>query len=343
MTKKQRYAITDDSLDELETIIRTNKEQSGVDFQLHAIDIRKVVIESNQRVFTLQTSDIDDEGKLLPDNDTLKHKRKAAEYDSLLPLSKSIKEKSLQNPISVYKKNDKLILKTGQRRLLATLIAGHRSILARVWSKVPDHYEIEIDQWIENFNREGLATKDSVSAVKKIAFLWCEKNKRDISVTELAKVIYCSKAQAVKYHAFLSAPDEIEDAINTGKLTNLKKAYELCKIEDSVERKNLLADVISGELTQDMIERLVSTSRGTNEQTCGVKKQVTGRSPKRITLGYTKSTEIVQDIVSAILEQKKYESLNNDFKEIKDISWDYRAASNMFKKLLSSMEKISNG
>ena len=319
----------------MESIIRTNEEHQGVDFKIHAIDIRLIENETNQRHLSLKPEYIDDKGNLIQQSSISAQVQK--EYNLLIPLSESIKEKKLQNPISVFKKGNKIILKSGQRRLLASLMAGQRTILARVWDSMPDHYDLEIDQWVENFNREGLATKDAIQAVRKIALLWEQQNNKKIGVTELANIIYCSKSQAVKYHALLSLPGDLDNAIENGSLTSLKKIYDLSKIKDENQRINLISEVIKGDVTQEMMTKISTLS---NIKRQNYKKEIkNGRNPQKINLGNTKSISLVCEIIDVILKQNKYCTLK-DILDINFIDYDYKNASKQFKKLLNLMEKI---
>lgn len=326
--KSDIYSENSSLMSDLDNVLKSEIENKTTNMTLKTIEARKVLILRNQRELSLTHKDIDDEGELLSkDNPT-----KLKEYESLLSLAQSIKQNGILNPISVYISDVNYILKAGQRRLLASLIAGKVSIIARIWDKDPGEYELEVEQWVENFHREDLSTKDSINAVKNITLIWERKNKKKIKVIELAKELYCSNGQATKYLSISNAPDDVQKAINTGQLTNLKKAYELSKIKDFDKRAGLLKLIISGELTQDEMTKIVLQEKN---KPISINKT---KSQQKISLGKTMSVDVVKEIVDLVVGSDKFLNLKKEFEGL-EIN-DYKSATKMFKKLLSKMETV---
>lgn len=329
--KRNRYANLS-VLDDTEELLKTADETKGVSMKMKAIPVRDVVIARNQRQFKLTPQDIDSEGKLvLSDNDSLSA-QKAEEYDSLLPMAESIKEKGVINPISVYYEKGVMYLKSGQRRLLSSIIAGNNSIIARVWEGGPGEYDLEIEQWVENFHSASLNTKDTISAIVTICGIWEAKNGKKISASRLAKQLYCSKTQAHTYLTIINGPSDIVSAIERGELTNLKKAFALARIEDEDQRTSLLKKVISGEVTQLGLENVPPKSEQQEDEP---------RSAiSKISLGHSTSIHVVKKLLTAVLTIPDFKELGSDL-NIEEIN-DSRAATKAFKKIIKSLEKLEH-
>ncbi len=338
-SKAEKYSDNEDFMGDLETVIQVNEENAHINTQLKAIECRSIKIQRNQRALALSQKDISSTGTLISDSSDPCHAQKLAEFESLELTAKNIKENELQNPISVYIDKGSYYLKAGQRRLLASTIAGKKTILARVYDEVPNDYDLEIFQWTENFHREDLSTRDTVAAVMAIATLWEKRNDSKITPSGLAFTLNCSNSQATKYFALLEAPEDVLEAIRGGQLTSLKKAYELTKITDVKKRKELMQKIIDGEITQDMIISL--TSQDKKELTKSVEtKSSRGRAFVKANLGSTGSVGVVKTLIDVVLSNSHYKALKPIMGKI-EIS-DFKSATAAFKKLIAEMEKLEN-
>ena len=341
MTKKRKSlkelrAEKNSILNGVADVISMKEENAGIDLHLKALDCRAIKIHTNQRRLTLSPSDIDANGKLISKEGDRDADEKKVIYESLMPMSKSIKENGLQNPISVYSHKNCLYLKSGQRRLLASLIAGKKTILARLSEQEEKGYDLEINQWIENFHREGLSTKDMYAAINNIAELWQKKEGKPITAGELAKSLYCSKGQGSKYFSLLKAPIDIVEAIEKGQLTSIRKAYELNRISNEDERKRLLEGIINGDVSQNKMIELASLSSKNKVKNEASKR---GRKQTKASLGKTESLGVVRDLITAVLCLPKYKDLSTEIGEAK--FEDFKAATKAFKNLLERMESLS--
>ena len=344
MTKKRKslkelYAEKNSILDGVADVITMKEENTGIDLHLKAIDCRAIKIDTNQRRLPLSPSDIAVNGEFAAKKNNHNFNEKKAVYESLIPMSASIKENGLQNPISVYSHKGAFYLKSGQRRLLASLIAGKKTILARTSDQREKGYDLEITQWIENFHREGLSTKDMLAAIKNMAALWQQKEGKPITAGELGKALYCSKGQASKYFSLLQAPVDITNAIENGQLTSIRKAYELTRIGDERERKMLLKGIILGEISQAEMSELAAVLASKNSIKTRNEPSLRGRKKTKANLGKTESLSVVKDLIDAVLSLPKYKKLSADIGETN--FEDFKLATKTFKKLLEKMESVS--
>src|SRR5437763_194345 len=81
--------------------------------------------------------------------------RKKQDLASLESLAKSIKNDGLLNPITVYRYANKCRLIAGERRTLASAIAGKNEIIARI-NERPVGTKLRRKQWVENNERSDL-------------------------------------------------------------------------------------------------------------------------------------------------------------------------------------------
>lgn len=333
--KQIRQQNENNLLDDVENVLAIHEENASVNMQIKPIECRKIHIDRNQRQLLLTPLDINQDGSLAITQDDDHYQAKYDEYQSLQPMADSIIKNGLQNPILVYIHQNDYYLKAGQRRLLASLIGGKKTILARVSNHTSDEYELEITQWVENFHREGLSTKDTLAAIREIARLWQEKYNKPITANQLGKELYCSKGQATKYHVLLDAPQDIQKAIEGGQLTSLRKAYELTRIKDTTKRQNYLQKVINGQISQDELANIASNAKKTKPKT-----NMQTQNRNTVNLGKTHSVEVIKDLIDSITNNPKYTDM-----DISDIQYDLenpKKASRAFQKLLQKMEQVTS-
>src|SRR3990167_7297971 len=82
--------------------------------------------------------------------------QKLAEVEKLKELAETIKTSGVINPIVVYKRGEHYRVVAGERRCLASILAGKQEIDARVFNEKPKGFELKLIQWIENTAREDL-------------------------------------------------------------------------------------------------------------------------------------------------------------------------------------------
>lgn len=325
------FSIPESVGEDFTNIIASAKENIGND-AYHPIGINKIVIEDNPRKLKLSIRDIIEGLK----EDDQNYQTKKEEIESLAEITESIKRHDVLNPIQVYKKDSLFYLIMGQRRTLASLLANKKTIYAKVWETKPSDLEIKTSQWVENFHRKNLSTWEAFCNVDNLASMYFEQNNKNISVTELATCLSCSKAQSVKYHALLHAADDIKEAMKTGRLNSLAKAYEITKVDNGKERESIIQKVADGEITQDA---LLAQSKQNRQKTIKPNKTpARGRKRTNISLGTSLKPALVKEIVDALLSKKKYQKVRT---KMGDIDWEnYSDISKKFTVIIKELEKI---
>ncbi len=310
-------------------IIATSQENIG-NHLFQPILLEKIIIQDNPRQLHITTKDIiqgiseSDEKKLEKHN----------ELKELRNLSDSIKKNGVMQPIHVYSNKEYFYLIMGQRRTLAALLAGKKTIPSKVWKNKPTDIEIKTFQWLENFHRKDLSAADTLFNVQQLSIHYEKQNNKSITVTTLASYLSCSKAQAVKYHALLNAHGNVIEALNSGKLNSISKAYQVNKISDENQRKSMIDNLFQGKITQAELSTadIFDTKKNIKKN-----PRKRGRKSKKITMGCTKNINVIKEILSLITQKKRYHSLKNEFSKI---NWENNNdISEKFKMFIDFMEK----
>ena len=71
-------------------------------------------------------------------------------------MAHTIKANGVINPIVVYKLGELYRIVAGERRCLASILAGKQEIEARVFNEKPKGFDLKLIQWVENTAREDL-------------------------------------------------------------------------------------------------------------------------------------------------------------------------------------------
>ena len=79
--------------------------------------------------------------------------RREFSEESIKELSDSIKEQGVLTPLLVRRNGDGFELIAGERRTLASILAGKEDIPAKILTVKPSSLKISLLQWIENIER----------------------------------------------------------------------------------------------------------------------------------------------------------------------------------------------
>jgi len=147
--------------------------------------------------------------------------RKVYDPASLEELATTTKTRGVKTPISVRPNPDKsgtYIINHGARRYRASKIAGKKTIPAFI-----DHDYTEIDQVIENIQRDNLSSREVADFIGQQLSAGKKNN-------EIAVMIGKSKAYVSQHTTLLDLPPTISDLVNKGRINDLGGINELVKI-----------------------------------------------------------------------------------------------------------------
>lgn len=338
---KKVFSLASNIAEALTTTINTAKSNAGA---LNIEIIRLISIEldpENPRELSITLDDI----KNVIESNVSLSKEKQQEYDELLSLANSIREHGLLNPIVVYKRGDKYFLIAGERRCLASHIAGCTDIKATVFDNKPTALKLSFLQWVENMERSDLRLYERVNNLRKIVNAHeIEHGKQDITPAFLKNILGCSWTNATNYFSVLHASPEISAAIKENKINNLEKAAFITKIDTKDIREKALQACIAGEPLK-VLKAIVNGEAVQNDilnSKVPLKENIRkrGRVATKVNLGSIKDTRVIKEIASIVLNNDKFVKYKSKFQSF---DWeDYSSVKEAFHLLLNIIEKSQN-
>lgn len=273
------------------------------ELSIEVLPLDKVELDpENNRELTLTLSDaLNGIDKADPDYD-----KKKQDWKSLESLAKTIKDDQLINPIFVYRFGNKCRLIAGERRTLASAIAGKNEIIARIASQRPVGTKLRVLQWIENNERSDLSLAERVASIDAILKEYRAENgagQEKVTAKLLGDLTGMSITQARRYILILESKPEIKNAIQEGKLENIKLIELICSVKNSEQQRELLNAAISG-LSFEAISKLKKELELGDKK----KKEKRGRKKTNVSLGRVKPT-VVKLIVDALVSSNVLEAV----------------------------------
>ena len=272
--------------------------------------------------------------------------RKKQDIKSLESLSKTIKNDQLINPIFVYRYGNKCRLIAGERRSLASALAGKKEIIARIANERPLGTKLRVLQWIENNERSDLGLPERLASIEAIVDAYYIENKlepniKNITAKVLSKLISISETQARRYLLILQNKGPIRDAVENGQLDNVKLIELICSAKNEEHQNILLESALSGK-SFDAVEELKKKLELDGKKEIVQKQIGPGRKKLSITLGKVQPT-FVKTIIEALRTSSYFkESITHKINEIyTSLAWDdIQEVEDGFKKIASI---ITNG
>ena len=204
--------------------------------------------------------------------------------EALERLANSIREKGQLAPIRVRwsEETGKWIIIAGERRWRATRLAGLSTIQCYFHKEELSRTEILEQQLIENLLREDLTPVEEARAFESLMQLngWTGQ--------QVAAVICVPASKVSRHLALLRLPEDIQKRVDAGEIP-ARSAYELSKLQNPNQQRQLADAVARGDLTNEKAARQVRQHRGKTGSTrrstkltfpteCGWKVVVSTRS-----------------------------------------------------------------
>ena len=333
MVKKKVFQISNALTEGLEQTISAAHRYAG-DLRIDVIPIHRIALDAeNPRKLALTITDVQSGvAEQDPQRD-----QKLSELENLKTLANSIREQGLIHPILVFKCADHYQLIAGERRTLATIMAGKDDIQAKILDAKPSELKVSLLQWIENVERSDLTLWERLSNLEKIINHYAAKKNlppQEVTITEISQLIGCSKSQALNYKAALFADETIKLFIQQNKFKNLEKTAFIANIKSDPLRKTLIQSYLSGASYKKL--KWVVTQEARRQNQVELPSRRRGRQASFIQLGATKNMKVAKVIFDAVTSEFKIKEFDRT-----TINWnDYQAVSESFKILVKSLEKI---
>lgn len=334
MAKKKVFSIGTALSQGLEETIESAQNYSS-ELRIDVIPLKKIELDpSNPRDLAITMHDIQN-GIHHADKDKA---RKINELQSLKSMMHSIKTQGIINPILVYKHGEVYRLVAGERRTLASLLAGKTDIQAKILDNKPDKLKVSLLQWIENIERNDLTLWERISNLKMIVNAYAKANNIEpskITIHELSNLIGCVKSHAANYKTVLNADNDLIQLIAENKIKNLEKAAILSDIKEDDIRKQAVEACIAGAT----LKQLKNLADQTKIKPVPIKKlERRGRQSSSINFGVTKNIHVARIVIESLLANASLMHLTSSFN---NVDWsNHRSVTETFKQLVKTIEKV---
>lgn len=319
----KKFSTSPAILEGIEHTIRAAQDYSG-ELRHEVVRIDKLELDhENPRDLKLTLVDIKN-GVKEEDPD---YARKKKEIEDLSSLSKSISSDGLINPIMVYQHGDKFKVLAGERRTLASALAGKDMIYARIMDRKPDLTKIAILQWAENVERKDLSLMERRDNLLKLNTALAKERGTVFEPKTIMELLGCSKAIAYRYYALMQADEELVEGIKAGVIQNLRDLERLTAEKDLKQRKDLLETLKKGLKVSTLFKPSAD-----EKKSVAIKP---GRQPKKVHFGSTMNLKLAQEILTILLSDARFKDLK---KEISSSDGSVEFLNKAFEKIIKKLE-----
>lgn len=294
---KKSFSISQTIAEGLSNSIKTVSNHKGeLNYEMMSIHLIEADPE-NPRKLNLSKEDL----QIGAVNLALLAEDKKKQFEALMPLIDSIKKVGVRNAIEVYKYGTKYRLISGERRWLASLAAEREYIPVHICDK-PNTFDLRYLQWIENIQREDLSLWEKYQNLKQLAEAYNAKHPQhaEITVKELSQILGTSERQSYRYFTLIRADSKILQAIQMGKINNLKLLEEIAGLKDAKTRQAFI-DNLDGSSSRGIIKQIkeVKNAKAKN------KLRQQGQSVTKINLGFLENPATAQAVFNMLIAHEK--------------------------------------
>lgn len=334
MAKRKAFGISRDLKEGISQTVAVAKNNIG-QLRYEIIPLSKIKFDpENPRKLAILPSEVTAEDKFLP-TDPL-YERKKKELESLRSLANSIKKTGVRNAIEIYKDGVDYRLISGERRVLASQLAGKEDIQARVLDSKPSDFDVRYLQWIENIEREDLSLWERIQNVRQLITAYTNEQHVEVTATLLKDILGCSLPHAMTYLSVISAPPDVLSLLMNNTLTNLEKAAFLAKIDDSVLRQKLINKCTVENLSLAALRKIIHEDQKVIN-TMKKLKVKNSRATKRVALGFTNEILVVKHLLDLVKTNSSSDQLET---LLTKIDWNnYSSVSKGFQLIIKSLER----
>ncbi len=306
---------------------------------------------------------------LLKDN-PYDQRKKVGDIESL---AESIKERDLQNPITVVKVKDHFVIAHGHRRTYAFRYLKRKTIPAFV-RKESTPENLMIDLAIENLQRKDLLPMEKGATIEQLFYtipnvqnkadrvislisqLKCYGRRDNIGegfteddifrAKKLLDLIGISTSMAMVYLRLLSLPEEMQKNIVSagnqifpdGNIT-VRSAYELTRINDPEMQKQLYDVVVEDKIPHKEIRHMVNELIDKNEKMARISKKGSAKKKTDYDIDAKRLTEDLF-LMSSRIDNFRTKKLPFIYGDLENAQW--KASLDKIKKVCLEMAKNIN-
>lgn len=336
MSKKKRFGVSQALTRGLSETIHVVENNANI-YRHVVLPLSRIELDpDNPRQLAISLQDIQ-QGL---DKTDSQYEQKSQELEKLKELAATIQKSGLINPIVAYKRGEVYRVVAGERRCLASFLAGKQDIEARIFNEKPNSFELKLLQWVENTAREDLTLVERVENIREVLIAYQQQHPTvEVTATLLKNITGLSLPQATYYFAVLYAPEDIKAAMDRGEIQNLDKAAVLANINSDVTRGEALKMCLNGCSLKDLRKFIAMDKeiQRTRKMSLPPYLRITKLSKEKIHLGFTDNTHVIKTLVHSILSHSCYQKYYNHFDVV---DWNHAAESAAaFKRLIGILEQ----
>jgi ParB family chromosome partitioning protein len=183
--------------------------------------------------------------------------RQQFDDEELQRLADSIRERGLLQPLRVRWTEDRglWVVVCGERRLRAAKLAGLTTVSCLMIEGEVSESDRLTDQLAENLLRSALLPVEEATAYRQLMELngW--------NSTQLAEALHLSLSAVSRSISLLKLPDDVQHQVDAGDIKP-SAAYELAKLENEDQQRQMAAEVVGGALDTKAAARKVRQRKG---------------------------------------------------------------------------------
>lgn len=332
MSKRKRFGVSQALTRGLSETIHVVENNAGT-YRNVVLPLSRIELDpDNPRKLAIN---LDDVKSGLNKND-VHYVRKQDEFERLKELANTIESSGVINPIVVYKRGEVYRVVAGERRCLASILAGKNEIDARVFNEKPKGFELKLIQWIENTAREDLTLTERIGNIREIIQEYQNQNPDvPVNATLIKNITGLSLPQATYYIAVLNAPADVKAVIESGHIRSLDKAAIISAVESSEIRRQAIQLCVNGSSLKEL--RKIIAKEQIEIQAPKLETVKRGRVTTRVNMGVTQHTLVVQTLVQSVLNQTPFRKFSDMFSKV---DWNhFEQTTRAFKKLIEILEQ----
>lgn len=324
MSTKKRFSISADLASGIRNTIEsaaTNQGQlhydmmSVADIEPDPLNPRRLVISRHEIIQGINERD-----------PSFQHKHK--EFETLTELAESIKRIGIRNAIEVYKEGSKYRIISGERRFLAAILCGLKSVPVRISPK-PDDFHLRYTQWVENINREDLSLWEKFNNLTAMASAYKKTNVDDFNEKSLQSLLGVSHTQAYRYMSLLKADEKIIELVEAGKVNNIKLVQELSSMKDKGAQRQIIAWITAAKQEVTSIKSYLLAA--------GKQAKTTKPKASSIHIGKIKNSTIAKELFKIVGQDPR---MNKYRLGVETVDWtSSKSIGKAFKQLFNAIEK----
>lgn len=331
MTKKKRFGISEALTRGLSETINVVENNLGT-YRNIVLPLSRIELDpENPRKLAIDLKDV--RVGIRPEDP--QYQRKFDELERLKELAHTIKSSGVINPVVVYKLGEVYRVVAGERRCLASILAGKQEIEARVFNEKPKGFELKLIQWIENTAREDLTLDERLDNVRDIMKEYQNQNgPTELSATLLKNITGLSLSQTTYYLAAINAPQDVQIHIKNGNIRNLDKAALIAGVGAPEVRERAIDACVNGSSLREL-RTIITQHKGLISKPIP-KSSTRGRTAAKVNMGSTLKVDVVKLIVESVIARKEFGRYADSFTKV---NWaDLRQSTKAFRKLIEIME-----